>query len=186
MSESSDSVEFQVKDVIRDVSKLLEKEVDIMGPKKYDSTLFSLFLVLDPILAGRERPFQKDIEDFMDYRILYGKNAANHYINQAILIANPLNTTDRENLRTLFKTIADLDNIMAAKIRIYRRFDRNNSLDLYKTYSVDSLKREIFDEKKGGRKLTRRRKSNPKSKSKHYNKNKRRSCKKSSYRRRMH
>jgi hypothetical protein len=39
---------------------------------------------------------------------------------------------------------------------------------------------------RGGRKLTRHRKSNPKSKSNHYNKHKRRSYKKSSHRRRRH
>jgi hypothetical protein len=79
-----------------------------------------------------------------------------------------------QNFRTLFFEISNLDETVLNQ--------------LYETYCVhlDNYQRWYSFDRGGGRKLTRRRKSNPKSKSNHYNKHKRRSYKKSSYRRRRY
>lgn len=81
-----------------------------------------------------------------------------------------------QNFRTLFFEINKLDETVLNQ--------------LYETYCVHSYDYQRWYEhsfdRGGGRKLTRRRKSNPKSKSNHYNKHKRRSYKKSSYRRRRY
>jgi hypothetical protein len=76
--------------------------------------------------------------------------------------------SERQNLQTIFSKIIELDrNLLAALIANY----------------VTKYDYRIFHIPDGGRKLSRRRKSNPKSKSKH---NKRRSYKKSSFRRQRH
>ena len=81
-----------------------------------------------------------------------------------------------QNFRTLFFEISKLDEVVLNQ--------------LYETYCVRSYDYQRWYEhsfaRGGGRKLTRRRKSNPKSKSNHYNKHKRRSYKKSSYKRQRH
>ena len=129
--------------------------------------------------------YKTQITKFIDHRVYDGKTKALEDIPQYI---HTIQTRESANVKKVYDfssvlhEIANADDDMAVKLKIHRKLDSTTPLDFDKKYSVDEIKQQR--EKKGGRKLSRHRKSKPKSNSKHYNK--KRSYKKSSYRRRRH
>ena len=133
--------------------------------------------------------YKNQITKFIDDRVYDGRTKALEDIPQyisTIKIRESANPEKVDNFSSVLREIANADDDMAAKLKIHRNLDSTTRLDFDKKYSVDTVKDEIKKQRanKGGRKLSRHRKSKPKSNSKHYNK--KRSYKKSSYRRRRH
>ena len=92
-----------------------------------------------------------------------------------------------QNFLTLFSEINNWDDGDPILDELYETYCGVNSFKYSRWYTMSGMMSGVA---RGGRKLTRRRKSNPKSKSNHYNKDKhkhkRRSYKKSGYRRQRH
>ena len=122
----------------------------------------------EPMIRGMQKQYEEN-----EFLTSFLEDFGMYYSNGKLTIWFDSHTRKTlENFETLFSEIIKMNDIPANQ--------------LYETYCRDSLRYSRWYEraKRGGRKLSRRRKSNPKSKSKR--KHKRRSYKKGSYRRQRH
>lgn len=164
-----------MSNIIAEMSKLYEKVPREISPDYPDHPKGIIYPSSEKYKSFFEKSWKPMIRDLLEqykkdeFLTFFLENFGSYYDSNIRFDRRLL-----QNFETLFSEIAKVNDTLANQ--------------LYETYCLDILKynhwyeREIAD--RGGRKLSRRRRSIPKSKSKH--KHKRRSYKKGSYRRQRH